>query len=133
MFHSQPGGSLGKSLELPKRQETIVSACPRRGDSEHRLNELQRRVQAAAISTDTRDWHETLRLLLQPPRSLCASTGHYPHLPPRSLCSLPLPGSCDPGTTSPGEHTVCLRLLQFHSGLCSTGLTHIPYPSLPQA
>ena len=25
--------------------------------------------------------HETLRLLLQPPRSLCTSTGHYPHLP----------------------------------------------------
>ena len=30
-----------------------------------------------------RDGHETLRLLLQPPRSLCASTGHYPHLPSR--------------------------------------------------
>ena len=27
--------------------------------------------------------HETLRLLLQPPRSLCASTGHFPHLPSR--------------------------------------------------
>ena len=26
---------------------------------------------------------ETLRLLLPPPRSLCASTGHYPHLPSR--------------------------------------------------
>ena len=42
--HSQPGGSLGKSLELPKRQETIVSGCARRGDSEHLLNELQRRA-----------------------------------------------------------------------------------------
>ena len=33
---------LGKSLELPKRQETIDSGCVRRGDSEHRLDELQR-------------------------------------------------------------------------------------------
>ena len=30
---------------------------------------------------DTTDGHEMLRLLLQPPRNLCASTGHYPHLP----------------------------------------------------
>ena len=51
----------------------------RRGDSEHHLNELQRWVWAVAISADTRDGHETLRQLLQPPRSLCASTGHYPH------------------------------------------------------
>ena len=28
---------------------------------------------------DTRDRHEMLRLLLQPARSLCESTGHYPH------------------------------------------------------
>ena len=34
-----------------------------------------------AITADNRDGHETLRMLLQPPRSLCASTGHYPHLP----------------------------------------------------
>ena len=34
-----------------------------------------------AISTDTRDERETLRLLLPPPRSLCASTGHSPHRP----------------------------------------------------
>ena len=71
-------GSPGKSLELPKRQETIVSGCARRGDSEHRLKELQR---AVAISTDHRDSHEMLRLLQQPPRILCGSTGHYPHLP----------------------------------------------------
>ena len=76
-----PGGSRGKSLELPKRQETIALGCARRGDSEHCLNELQRWSQAAAISADPRDGHETLRLLLQPPRSLCASTGHYPHRP----------------------------------------------------
>ena len=81
--HSLKGlrGSPGKSLDLPKWQETIVSRCVRRGDSEHCLNELQRCVWAVAISVDTRDGHEMLRLLLQPPRILCASTGHYPHLP----------------------------------------------------
>ena len=70
----------GKSLELPKRQETIVSGCTRRVDSEHHLNELQRKEQATVISVDNRDGHEMLRLLQQPPRSLCASTAHYPHL-----------------------------------------------------
>ena len=52
-------------------------------DSERRLKELQRRARAAANSADPRDGHETLRLLLPPPRSLCASTGHSPHLPSR--------------------------------------------------
>ena len=83
--HSWPGGSLGKGLELLNRQETFsclfVSWCTRRGDSERHLNELHRRARAAAISADHRDGHETLRLLLPPPRSLCASTGHYPHRP----------------------------------------------------
>ena len=67
-------------MQLPKRKETIVLECTRRGDTEHCLKELQRRVRATAISVDTRDRHETLRLLPQPPRSLCAGTGHYPHL-----------------------------------------------------
>ena len=70
-------------MDLLKRQETIVSGCARRGDSfpmcpqkaEHRLSELRRWVRAAAISSDPREGHETLRLL--PPRILCASTGHY--------------------------------------------------------
>ena len=53
----------------------------KRGDSEDCLNKLHRWARSAAISADTRDGHEMLRLLLQPPRSLCASTGHYPHLP----------------------------------------------------
>ena len=44
------------------------------------LKELQRRARAVAISADPRDGHGTLRLLLLPPRSLCASTGHSPHL-----------------------------------------------------
>ena len=85
--HSWPGGSPGKSLQLPKRQETFsclfVSRCARIGDSERRLNELQRQKRAAAISADPRDGHETLRQLLPPPRSLCASTGHSPHHPSR--------------------------------------------------
>ena len=38
-------------------------------------------ARAMAIRADTRDRHEMLRLLLQPPRSLCASTGHSPHRP----------------------------------------------------
>ena len=85
--HSWLGGSPGKSLQLPNRQDTFsclfVSWCARRGDSERRLNELQRRARAAAISADPRDGHETLRLLLPPPGSLCASTGHSPHCPSR--------------------------------------------------
>ena len=44
--HSQLGGSPGKSMQLPKRQEIFaclfVSWCARRGDSERHLNELQR-------------------------------------------------------------------------------------------
>ena len=75
--HSYLGGSPGKTLDLPKRQDTIVSGCSRRGSSEHSLNELQRQARVSAISVDTRDGHEMLRLLLPPPRSLCASRGHY--------------------------------------------------------
>ena len=71
----------GKKSGTAKRQETIVSGCASREDSKHCLNELQRRARATAISADTRDGHETLKLLLHPPRILCASTGHYPHLP----------------------------------------------------
>ena len=85
--HSWLGGRPGKSLQLPKRQETFpcffVSWRARRGDSECRLNELQRRVRAAAISTDPRDGRETLGQLLPPPKILCASTGHSPHRPSR--------------------------------------------------
>ena len=133
----QPGGSPGKSLQLPKRQETFsclfVSWSARRGDSERRLNEPQRRARAAAISTDPRDGHETLKLLPPPPKSLCASTGHSPHRPSGSWCSPPLPGSCDPGTTSPGERTARLWQLQRHAGLCRCRLAPHPYPSLPAA
>ena len=38
------GRESGKNLDLPKRQETIVSGWVRRGDSEHCLNKLQRQV-----------------------------------------------------------------------------------------
>ena len=75
------GRESGKKLDLPKRQETIVLGCTRRGDSQHCQNELQRWVRAVIISADARGWHEILRLLLPPPKSLCARTGHYPHLP----------------------------------------------------
>ena len=119
-----------KSLKLPKRQETIVSGCARRGDSEHCLNKFQRWAQATAISVDTRDGHEMLRLLLPSPRSLCASTGHYPHLPSQETVKPPLPGSHDPGSTSPGEHMARFRLLQCHAGLCCQRLAphSIPLP-----
>ena len=132
MLHSWPGESPGESLDLPKRQEAIVSGCARRGDSEHRLNELQRWVRAVVISAGMRDGHETLRLLLQPPRSLCASTGYYPHLPSWDPCSPPLPGYRDPGTTSLGEHTARLRLLQCHASCCRRKLAphSIPFPLL---
>ena len=111
----------------------FVSWCARRGDSEHRIKELQRRARAVAISADPRDGRETLRLLLPPARSLCVSTGHSPHRPTGSLCSPP-PGSRDPGTTSPVEHTARLRLLQRHAFLCRCRLALPPlYPYLPPA
>ena len=58
----------------------------------------------AAISVDPRDGQETLRLLLPPPRSLCASTGHSPHRPSRQPvqpATARVPGSRDnfPGRT----------------------------------
>ena len=37
--------------------------------------------------------------------------------PPWSLCSPPLPGSRDLETTTPGEHTACLRRLQRQASL----------------
>ena len=51
MHHSYLGGSLGKSPDLPKREETIVSGCARRGDSEHCLNELQRQAPRISVRT----------------------------------------------------------------------------------
>ena len=53
--------------------------------------------------------------------------------PPGSRCSPPRPGSRDPGTTSLGERTARLRLVQRHVGLCCRRLAPHPYPSLPQA
>ena len=54
--------------------------------------------------------------------------------PPGSLCSPPRPGSRDAGTTSPGERTARLRLLQRHAGLGRSRLAPPPpYPSLPAA
>ena len=130
--HSQPGGSLGKGLELPKRQETTVSGCARRGDSEHHLNELQRRARAAAISADTRDKHETLKA--------AAATTKKPVCKHRSLSTPPLLGACAACHCQgpviqgqlPGENT------RHASGCCNvmvasaaTGSPRIPYPFLP--
>ena len=127
------GGSLGKSLELPKRQETIVSGCTRRGDSEQCLNELQRRARAAAISADPRDGHETLRLLLPPPRSLCASPGHSPHHPSREPVQPATARVLWSRDNFLGERTVRLMLVQHHAGLCRRRLALHLYPALPLA
>ena len=127
--HSWLGGRPGKILQLPKRQETFsclfVSRRARRGDSERRLNELQRRARATATSADPRDGREMLGLLLPPPKVLCVSTVTLPTAPPGSLCSPPLPGSRDPGTTSPGGRTAHLRLVQGHNVSDATGLPRL--------
>ena len=65
-----------------------------------------------AISSDTRDGHETLTLLLQPPRILCASTGHYPHLPPGACSACHCQGPVIQGQLS-RENTWCA------SGCCN--------------
>ena len=95
--------------------------------------EPPRRAQAAAINADTRDRHEMLRLLLLPPRRLYASIGHYPHLPSWEPVQPATARVRDPGTTSLGEHTVHLRLVQCHAGLCCYRFALHPYPSLPPA
>ena len=55
-------------------------------------------------------------------------TIHTSH--PGSLCSPPLPGSSDPGTTSWREHTARLRLLQSHPSFCRCRLAphSVPLP-----
>ena len=123
--HSWLGGRPGKSLQLPKRQETFsclfLSRRARRGDSEHRLNELQRPARAVAISAEPRDGSETLGLLLPPPKILCASTGHSPHHPSWEPVQPATASVRDPGTTSPGERTARLRLLQRHNASAAAG------------
>ncbi len=54
------------------REETGFRALPKRAPETGA---------SRGFSADPRDGHETLRLLLQPPRIMCASTGHSPHLP----------------------------------------------------
>ena len=69
------------------RKERGLRAPPKRapemGASRGYQRGPQRQARAVVISADPRDEHETLRLLLPPPRSLCASTGHSPHCPSR--------------------------------------------------
>ena len=88
-----------KSGPVEKQKTFVLGVREERGflpsmptEAEHRLSELQRWVRATAISSDPRDGHELLRLLLLPRRILSASTGQYPQHP-RSLCSPPLQGS----------------------------------------
>ena len=72
-------------------------------------------------------------LLLQPPRSLCASTGHYPHLPSWE--------PVNPTTARiPSSRTTSLENTWHAAGCCNVtlasapaGSPHIPYPSLPSA
>ena len=57
------------------------------------------------------------RLPPLPPSVLCArqvTANTFPAACAASYCQ----GSCHPGPTSLGEHTVRLRLLQLHVGLC---------------
>ena len=70
------GRESGKDSGTASEARDHCFGMRKKRDSEHCLNELQRWTQGAAISVDTRDGHEMLRLLLQPPRSLCAGTGH---------------------------------------------------------
>ena len=69
------------------RKERGFRAPPKRtpetGASHGYQRGPQRQARAAVISADPRDGQETLRLLLPPPRRLCASTGHSPHRPSR--------------------------------------------------
>ena len=73
-----------KSGSAKEARDHCFGVCEERGFRAP-LNELHRWAQATAIRADSRDGHETQRLLLQPPRSLCASTGHYPYLPFQEL------------------------------------------------
>ena len=68
------GRESGKKSGAVREARDHCFGVPKRGESEHCLNELQRQARAAAISPDPRDGHEKLSLLLlQLPGSLCAS------------------------------------------------------------
>ena len=85
-----------------------------------------------AISVDTRDGHETLRLLLQLPRSLCASTGHYPHLPfwePVQATTARVPWTRD---NFPRRTHGAPQAGATSRWLLGSRLTPHPYPSLPR-
>ena len=129
-----------------ERQETIVSGSARRGTScsvcpqtaEHRLSELQRWAWAAATISDPRDRHGQLMLPLLPTTILCASTGHYPHLPSREpvqLATARVLWSRDnfPGRTHGAPQAVAMShwplLLQAYPAI----QLWLPYPSLSLA
>ena len=85
------------------------------------------RLSARTPETGVRRWGCCCRLQ----KSCVQAQVTLHNAPPGSLCSSPLPGSCDPGTTSPGERTACLRLVQHHASLRRRRLAPPPlYPSL---
>ena len=90
-----------------------------------------------AISADTRDHQETLRLLLQPPRSLYASTGHYPHLPSRepvqpSTARVLLSKDNFPGRTQRATQAVATSCWPLPPQAHPAFLTPLPPPSLSE-
>ena len=93
-------------------------------------------MRAAAFSADTRGWHEALGYCCSHQGACGQAQVTIHNSPPGSLCSPPLSGSHDPGTTSPGKHIVHLRLLQHHASLCCRRLVPhsvpLPLPGLSE-
>ena len=118
------------------RQETIVSGCISRGDSEHCLNKLQRGARAAVISADPETGMKCEGCCNRHQEACVQAQVTIRTSPPGSLCSPPLPGSCDTGTISLGEHMAHCSLLQSHASLChcrlAAQLVPLPPPSLSE-
>ena len=110
-------GNPGKSLELPESQKTIFLGVGEENVFRAQLKQASKMAMSHGYQSrhQRRTWNSNTAAA---PRTLCASTDHYLHVPPRRLYNRPLPGSCDTGTTSLGRHMARLRLLQCHAGLC---------------
>ena len=134
--HIWPGGSQGKSLKLPKRQETFsclpVSWCARRGDSERRLKELQTGTSRSYQRGPQRQARDAKAAAAATKKAVCKH---------RSPSTPPLLGACAARHCQgpviqgqlPRENAWRLRLLQRHAGLCRRRLAPHPYPSLHPA
>ena len=85
-----------------------------------------------SISMDPRDGHETLRLLLQPPRSLCASTHHYPHLPSWEPVQPATARVLWSRHNFPGRTHGTSGWCNVMQASATAGSPRILYPSLPQ-